>query len=430
MEHIDKDHGKNGSSDHSMANDEDIARIGFVIENYDSAELVKKNGKTVYDSEHRSSNNLPAPMIKFSKKINGTFYVVESVPDSKANSFFVKSAYIAKNSSANTDGVLNMTDTRLQPSRSSTSEPPHHSDSTAVNNSIRENNVGNVSENVNVLQNKTNTAADKPKAAVQMDASAAPVAESTSDIGEVVQKGTASDALNPSKIEQIKQKAVSPKETLDNSSPFADESYSEIDKKSSRAAEALSGALGVNIKIFSDTAGIGNFYDSASDTLYINGDGEFPVSYQLRRGLMTMLASSDSSGFAKLRDFLVGKYIEMFGKDAYTEYAEKKKKVFAEDGLSLDEKGVGDELCADLFMHMFSGTDTARAIAKEIRTPEAKKLLRALEMLSKTEEVNFDFLPTSVEALDTADMKTAEKMFLDALFRDNGGTRKNSYYLS
>ena len=69
VEHIDKDHGKNGSSDHSMANDEDIARIGFVIENYDSAELVKKNGKTVYDSEHRSSNNLPAPMIKFSKKI-------------------------------------------------------------------------------------------------------------------------------------------------------------------------------------------------------------------------------------------------------------------------------------------------------------------------------------------------------------------------
>lgn len=80
------------------------------------------------------------------------------------------------------------------------------------------------------MQNKTNTAADKPKAAVQMDASAAPAAESTSDIGKVVQKGTASDALNPSKIEQIKQKAVSPKEALDNSSPFADESYSEIDK--------------------------------------------------------------------------------------------------------------------------------------------------------------------------------------------------------
>ena len=182
VEHIDKDHGKNGSSDHSMANDEDIARIGFVIENYDSAELVKKNGKTVYDSEHRSSNNLPAPMIKFSKKINGTFYVVESVPDSKANSFFVKSAYIAKNSSANTDGVLNMTDTRLQPSRSSTSEPPHHSDSTAVNDSIRGNDVGNVGENVNNLQNKAASAAVKtdavPEVTGKTDVQAEPEDES------------------------------------------------------------------------------------------------------------------------------------------------------------------------------------------------------------------------------------------------------------
>lgn len=182
VEHIDKDHGKNGSSDHSMANDEDIARIGFVIENYDSAELVKKNGKTVYDSEHRSSNNLPAPMIKFSKKINGTFYVVESVPDSKANSFFVKSAYIAKNSSANTDGVLNMTDTRLQPSRSSTSEPPHHSDSTAVNDSIRGNDVGNVGENVNNLQNKAASAAVKtdavPEVTEKTDVQAEPEVES------------------------------------------------------------------------------------------------------------------------------------------------------------------------------------------------------------------------------------------------------------
>jgi N12 class adenine-specific DNA methylase len=271
-------------------------------------------------------------------------------------------------------------------------------------------------------------AAENAEATAQSEVPTASAAESTGDVGALSAESTASDT---SKIEQIKQKAISPKEALDNSSPFADKSYSEIDKKSSRAAEALSGALGVNIKIFSDTAGIGNFYDSASDTLYIDGDGDLPVSYQLRRGLMTMLASSDSAGFAKLRDFLVGKYIEMFGKDAYTEYAEKKKNVFAEDGLSLDDIGVGNELCADLGVFMLSDADTAKAIAKELRTPEAKKLLHALEMLSKTEEVNFDFLPTSVEALDTADMKTAEKMVLDMFFRDGvGKDRKNSYVVA
>lgn len=423
IQHVKNRHGKNGTHDNTMANPEDVARIPFIIHNYDNIELLTNhNGEPVLSSECRNSDDTPAKMLRMSKKIKGVYYVVEAVPESKYKKIWVVSAYISKN---DVTQVLNADDSSTLSSKSS--ETPLVSPS--FDNSIRENNVGNVSENVNVLQNKTNTAADKPKAAVQMDASAAPAAESTSDIGKVVQKGTASDALNPSKIEQIKQKSVSPKEALDNSSPFADESYSEIDKKSSRAAEALSGALGVNIKIFSDTAGIGNFYDSASDTLYINGDGEFPVSYQLRRGLMTMLASSDSSDFAKLREFLVGKYKETFGKDAYTEYAEKKKQEFSKNGLSLDDGGVGNELCADLCMRMLSDADTAKAIAKELRTPEAKKLLRALEMLSKTEEVNFDFLPTSVEALDTADMKTAEKMFLDALFRDNGGTRKNSYAL-
>ena len=423
IQHVKNRHGKNGTHDNTMANPEDVARIPFIIHNYDNIELLTThNGEPVLSSEYRNSDDTPAKMLRMSKKINGVYYVVEAVPESKYKKIWVVSAYISKN---DVTQVLNADDSSTLSSKSS--ETPLVSPS--FDNSIRENNVGNVGENVNVLQNKTNTAADKPKAAVQMDASAAPAAESTSDIGKVVQKGTASDALNPSKIEQIKQKAVSPKEALDNSSPFADESYSEIDKKSSRAAEALSGALGVNIKIFSDTAGIGNFYDSASDTLYINGDGDLPVSYQLRRGLMTMLASSDSAGFAKLRDFLVGKYKETFGKDAYTEYAEKKRREFSENGLSLDEKGVNNELCADLGMRMLSDVDAAKAIAKELRTPEAKKLLRALEMLSKTEEVNFDFLPTSVEALDTADMKTAEKMFLDALFRDNGGTRKNSYAL-
>ena len=161
VEHIDKDHGQNGLSDHSMANDEDIARIGFVIENYDSVERLKdKNGKDVLDVVHQNKDSSPSRVVRFSKKINGTFYVVESVPDSKANAMYVKSAHIEKNNSANTDEMLNVLDVRPQSTRSLRPETLPHSDSTAVNDSIRGNDVGNVGENVNVLQNKTNTAAD------------------------------------------------------------------------------------------------------------------------------------------------------------------------------------------------------------------------------------------------------------------------------
>lgn len=248
IQHVKNRHGKNGTHDNTMANPEDVARIPFIIHNYDNIELLTNhNGEPVLSSEYRNSDDTPAKMLRMSKKINGVYYVVEAVPESKYKKIWVVSAYISKN---DVTQVLNADDSSTLSSKSS--ETPLVSPS--FDNSIRENNVGNVSENVNVLQNDANMAADKPKAAVQTEATAAPVAESTSDIGEVVQEGTPSDASNSSKIEQIKQKAVSSKEALDNSSPFADESYSEIDKKSSRAAEALSGALGVNIKIFSDTS--------------------------------------------------------------------------------------------------------------------------------------------------------------------------------
>ena len=36
INHIKKRHGENGKQDHSMQNDEDIARMGFVIMNYDT----------------------------------------------------------------------------------------------------------------------------------------------------------------------------------------------------------------------------------------------------------------------------------------------------------------------------------------------------------------------------------------------------------
>ena len=313
--------------------------------------------------------------------------------------------------------------------------PANERANTKTNEAAVKSSTENVSKKNAMVEEKTanvsEKAVEKPTEKAAVDAS---VADDSKAIGDVSTSSVSAENSKNTRINAIKEAAVSPNEALKGqgrSNAYSDEVYRDLTKKSVKAAEALSGALGVNIKIFSDTAGIGNFYDSASDTLYINGDGEFPVSYQLRRGLMTMLASSDSAGFAKLRDFLVGKYIEMFGKDAYTEYAEKKKKVFAEDGLSLDDIGVGNELCADLGVFMLSDADTAKAIAKELRTPEAKKLLRALEMLSKTEGVNFDFLPTAVESLGEADMQAAEKMVLDMFFRDGvGKDRKNSYVVA
>lgn len=100
VRHIIKDHGINGITDHSMADVEDIARMGYVIHNYDNIELLDTKSK-----EYRDKNQKPTPMIKLSKKVDGTYYVVEAVPDTNAKKLAIVSAYINKSPIQQTENV-------------------------------------------------------------------------------------------------------------------------------------------------------------------------------------------------------------------------------------------------------------------------------------------------------------------------------------
>lgn len=63
VNHIDNRHGVNGQQDHSMSNIEDIARIKYVLDNYDEA---------IYNGDKSKgyvvSNGKPAPNLILSKK--------------------------------------------------------------------------------------------------------------------------------------------------------------------------------------------------------------------------------------------------------------------------------------------------------------------------------------------------------------------------
>lgn len=100
VRHIIKDHGVNGLADKSMSNVEDIARMGYVIQNFEDIELLDATSK-----EYRDKNQQPAKMVKLSKRIDGTYYVVEAVPDTKAKSLAVVSAYIKKTPAQQTENV-------------------------------------------------------------------------------------------------------------------------------------------------------------------------------------------------------------------------------------------------------------------------------------------------------------------------------------
>ncbi len=78
--HIDKDHGKNGITDKSMSNSNDIARMKFIIENHD---YYGSPATTRAYKINVNGFNKNAPTITFAKKINGTYYLVMAVPKNK-----------------------------------------------------------------------------------------------------------------------------------------------------------------------------------------------------------------------------------------------------------------------------------------------------------------------------------------------------------
>ena len=97
VEHILKRHGENGQHDHSMANLADLGRIQYVLGHYDSLKkLYHKDGRPNLSREFKNTDGNPAQLILLKKRINGTFYLVEAVPDSAAKKLQVVSAYIQK----------------------------------------------------------------------------------------------------------------------------------------------------------------------------------------------------------------------------------------------------------------------------------------------------------------------------------------------
>ena len=93
-EHIVGRHGANGSADTSMRDMNDIGRIQYVLDNYDSLEYGGKS--TAYTTVKERGKTASADTVRYSKKVNGTYYIVEAVPNTKAKTTFIVSAYMNK----------------------------------------------------------------------------------------------------------------------------------------------------------------------------------------------------------------------------------------------------------------------------------------------------------------------------------------------
>lgn len=92
--HILKDHGENGLADQTMRDINDIGRIQWVIDNYDSS---KDGGVTeAYVTVKQNGKHGRAHTVVFEKAVNGTYYVIEAVPDTAKKTTYIVSAYMSK----------------------------------------------------------------------------------------------------------------------------------------------------------------------------------------------------------------------------------------------------------------------------------------------------------------------------------------------
>lgn len=92
INHIKKRHGMNGQADQSMSNPKDLARIGYILENYDSLDKVYKNGKEIF-SQYQNRDGSRANIILYKKRINGYYITSQAVVDSKKKRLSIETAY-------------------------------------------------------------------------------------------------------------------------------------------------------------------------------------------------------------------------------------------------------------------------------------------------------------------------------------------------
>ena len=122
--HILKRHGEKGRANQTMSNDNNIARVQYILNHYDSA--VDGGKSEAYTTVKANGKQANAKVVVFSKKIDGTYYVAEAVPNAKRKTLFVTSAYIdnSKQKETGTPQLVNAQNSPVETSETSSASVP------------------------------------------------------------------------------------------------------------------------------------------------------------------------------------------------------------------------------------------------------------------------------------------------------------------
>jgi len=124
-----------------MQNSDDVARIKYVINNFDYAAILPEEGR------RWNADGSRAPTVVLEKRIDGHYFVAEAVVDSKQKTIYIESAYINNNVSGET---LRGAEWVKSPQRTSVTSSQHNSTANTITlpqpvTSVNTENTGNLS---------------------------------------------------------------------------------------------------------------------------------------------------------------------------------------------------------------------------------------------------------------------------------------------
>lgn len=174
VKHIWERHGENGQADSSMKNTADIARIQYVIDNPDTVERTDNSKAYREPHPYLDGKTRAAKSVLISKKVNGTYYVVEAIPDTEKKTAFIVSAYMTKNkkeefqpadttAEKRTPGATSDTTSGISAFGTSSDKPVSTADNTEV--SPASTSVGNDVNTLSETQTPT-TISDRPDTSI------------------------------------------------------------------------------------------------------------------------------------------------------------------------------------------------------------------------------------------------------------------------
>lgn len=105
--HTDIRHGKKGVANSSMSNENDVARLPYIINNADGvASITNREGGQLLDSEF-TKDGKGSPVILFVKRVDGEYYAAAAVQDATKKRLRIKGVYSGKEEVAR---LMNMAD--------------------------------------------------------------------------------------------------------------------------------------------------------------------------------------------------------------------------------------------------------------------------------------------------------------------------------